>query len=77
MTSTALFTDYLSLRDIAQRLGVSYWVAYSQAASGAFGEPFTIGRSHFYRRTLVDVVARNRSGARRRVPARSSLVGAA
>ena len=77
MTSTALLSDCLTLRDFARRTGLSYWVAYSRAAAGEFGEPVTIGRSHFYRRDRVEAAIRARRGAPRRAPARSSLVGAA
>lgn len=46
-------SDYFTLRDVARRLGASYYAAYSLAVSGQLGTPLIFGRLHLYRRTAA------------------------
>jgi hypothetical protein len=53
-SAPALLSDYLTLRDVSQRLGASYATAYSLGASGMLGEPVIIGRTQFFPRAVAE-----------------------
>ena len=60
-----LLAAWVSLHDVARMLGCSYWSAYAFAASGALGQPTTIGRQHFFNRDLAEAAVAKRLEQRR------------
>jgi hypothetical protein len=66
MRTASPLEDYMTLRDVASQLRASYYAAYALAASGALGEPFVVGRQHFYPRAVAEPVIRRRLEQRRR-----------
>lgn len=70
-------TDFLTLRDVAQKLGASYFAAYSMAASGLLGEPLIVGRTHFYPRGTAEAAIERRRAERATQHQRKTVEGVA
>lgn len=49
-----LAVAYLTHAEVAQRLGASYFTAYSLGATGALGEPLVIGRTKLFPRDVAE-----------------------
>jgi len=55
--TAAAFDELMTLREVAERLGSSYAVAWRLSAAGKFGKPTIVGASHLYSRDRVEAAA--------------------
>jgi hypothetical protein len=56
--------DYVTIRDVAAALDISYYTAYALAAQGRLGTPVLIGRTQLYPRATAERAIQEKRAAR-------------
>ena len=68
-----LLRDYITIREVAAELDVSYYTAYALAARGRLGTPLIVGRTHLYpRATAMHAIEQRRVESSARVRGRAT-----